>query len=525
MENNKKDVNSRKLSYSLKNKLMKGYQNIMNKTNINYNIPQIKKYNNFCQVFDKSSSNLNDESYNSFQINQKHSKTNYIPLKNLKIQHLSREKKDDYNNILNKLFHTTSNLIKHKTKKLENAMLINSYYNMNLNEDDANRKNKILNKLFPNTEELSKYSDVPFFSLTKRRTPFKTKVNVGIINKKYKIKQEEFLFKISNGDFSNKLNNFNINKGIKKGVTSQYFHGVDKFCINNKISETNFPSKETIKKKKLNFKLNIENVTKGEKTLQMSNREKKLKMLEKNVKNIKSIPNDLINGLEYEVFKLLDEEFDKNYNTKTEENEKKEDKKNLDSEINRNENKKDESNQINVSKSNINNYNIELIPNNTINSRNNFDNSYINPNTMKRPKKYPVNFYTTQQVRKKEHFTVNSKITFEERVKMLQKREKKEKEEKDEKHLIKSFKNRLHLENLKDLKLKKIMNNREAYKKQCKIRDILIGNKLKNTYDEIDSKRILNGLKPWVYINADEKKKIDLDKLKQKFNEDIKNIL
>ena len=144
---------------------------------------------------------------------------------------------------------------------------------------------------------------------------------------------------------------------------------------------------------------------------------------------------------------------------------------------------------------------------------------------MKRPKKYPVNFYTTQQVRKKEHFTVNSKITFEERVKMLQKKEKKEKEEKDEKNLIKSFKNRLHLENLKDLKLKKIMNNREAYKKQCKIRDLLIGNKLKNTYDEIDSKRILNGLKPWVYINADEKKKIDLDKLKQKFNEDIKNIL
>ena len=56
--------------------------------------------------------------------------------------------------------------------------------------------------------------------MTKRRTRFKKKINAGIINKKYKIKQEEFLFKISNGIFSEKLNNINKNKGIKKGVTT-----------------------------------------------------------------------------------------------------------------------------------------------------------------------------------------------------------------------------------------------------------------------------------------------------------------
>ena len=522
MENFSNDGNNKKSSSSIKNKLLKGYSNVMNKTNINYSIPQIKHYNNFCQTSDKSTSNLNEESYNSFQINKKHSKTNYIPLKNLKIQHLSREKKDDYNNILNKLFHTTSSLIKHKKYKLENALQINSYYNMNLNEDDSNRKSIILNKLFPDSEELTKYSDVPFFSLTKKRTPFKKKINAGIINKKYKIKQEEFLFKLSNGIFSDKLNNFNKNKGIKKGVTTQYFHGVDKFCINNKISEKNFPLKETIKRKKLNFELNVENISKGEKTLQMSNKEKKLKMLEKNVKNIKSIPNELINGLEYEVFKLLDEEFDKNDNPKTEENEK---KNNLDSELNNKENKKDEMNQIGDNKNNINNFNIEFMLNKTLNTKNSYDdNNYINLNMMKRPRKYPVNFYTTQQIRKKEHFTVNSKFTFEERLKMLQKKEQKEKEEKEEKNLD-LLKTGLNFLNLKDLNLRKKLNNREAYKRQCKITDILIRNKLKNTYDETDSRRILNGLKPWIYIKLDEKKKIDLDRLKQKFNENIKNIL
>ena len=102
----------------------------------------------------------------------------------------------------------------------------------------------------------------------------------------------------------------------------------------------------------------------------MSNREKKLKMLEKNVKNIKSIPNELINGLEYEVFKLLDEEFDKNDNPKTEENEK---KNNLDSELNNKENKKDEMNQIGDNKNNINNFNIEFMLNKTLNTKNSYD--------------------------------------------------------------------------------------------------------------------------------------------------------
>ena len=285
--------------------------------------------------------------FKSIKKNKKNSRTSYNDLKHFNIQHLSRDKKDDYNNTLNKLFYTTSNIIKHKKNKLQNDLLVNSYYNMNFDQNNISEQNRILNKLFPDKDEMNKYSNVPFFSLMKKRTPLKMKLNLGFNKKKYKIKQEEFLYKISHND-SNEKFSFNKNKGIKKGTTIPYFHGVDRFCINNKISKTNFPLKESIKRNKFNLELDVENISKGgEKTSQMSNKEKRLKMIENNVNNIKSIPSELVNDLEDEVFKLLDEEFDKNYNnTNNEEcqtDKKKEEVKDyLDTELKNKKNKKED---------------------------------------------------------------------------------------------------------------------------------------------------------------------------------------
>ena len=521
MEKIKNEEKQNHLSNSIKNRLLKGYQKLRNKTNTNYFFPKKFGNVNYYQTFDKSSNNLNEESYSSFQINKKKSRTDYDGLKNLKIQHLSKEKKDDYNNTLNKLFFTTSNLIKRKKDKLQKNLLINSYYNMNLDENDINGKKRILNKLFPDIEEMNKYSNVPFFSLMKKRTPLEKKLNLGLKSKKHRIKQEDFLFKISHDNLPNENYNFNKSKGIKKGRTTRYFHGVDKFCANNKISETNFPLKESLKKNKLNLELDIENITKGgEKTSQMSNKEKRIKILENNVNNIKSIPSDLVNGLEDEVFKILDEEFEKNYNTNNQDCQTDKTKEVIKEDIN-SEIKSKEIEIEDENKNNINNINFEINSNKITKNNDSYNNDYINPNVMKKPNKYPVNFYTTQQIRKKEHFTINSKITFEERIKMLKKKEQKEKGEKD----LYNIKNKLNLENTKDLKLKRGLTNKAAYKKQCRIKDILIGNKLKSTYDPVDTKRILNGLKPWIYIRSDEKKEIKLDILKQKLNEDIKNIL
>ena len=110
---------NKKYNSTIKNKLIKGYQKLRNKTNTNYFMPNIKENVKYFQTFEKSSNNLNDESYNSYQDNKKKLRTNYIDLKNLKIEHLSKEKKDDYNNTLNKLFFTTSNLMKQKKENLK----------------------------------------------------------------------------------------------------------------------------------------------------------------------------------------------------------------------------------------------------------------------------------------------------------------------------------------------------------------------------------------------------------------------
>ena len=498
---------NKKYNSTIKNKLIKGYQKLRNKTNTNYFMPNIKENVKYFQTFEKSSNNLNDESYNSYQDNQKKLRTNYIDLKNLKIEHLSKEKKDDYNNTLNKLFFTTSNLMKQKKENLKKKSIVNSYYNQNQN-NDIDEQNKILNKLFPDIEEINKYSNLPFFSFTKRRTPFKNNLNLGL--NKYKIKKEEFLYKISHDDNSKEKNLINKNRGIKKGTTIQYFHGVDKFCINNKITKTNFPLSESIKKKKLNLELDIENITKGgEKTSQLSNKEKRINLLKNNMQNIKSLPNQLFNDLEEEVFKFIDEEFEKNHD-----NDKDKDK-----EIKKDENKKEkkEENTMTDDKYYINNLNLNFWNNKSTNTNISENNNYINPNPIKKLYKYPINFVSTQQLKKKEHFPINHKITFDERIKMLKK-------EKDEENQDK-INYKLQLDNRHDLKEKRKINNKILYKKQSRIRDILIGNKLKSTYDEVDTKRILNGLKPWVYIKSDEKKEININYLKKKLNEDIKNIL
>ena len=181
MEKNKEEEKNKKFSLTMKNKIIKEYQKLRNKTNTGDFLSKINNDKNYYKTFDKSSNNMNEESYNSFDKYKKNSKANYNELKNLKIQHLSKEKKDDYNNTLNKLFFTTSNIIKQRNNKEKRQLLINSYYNMNQNLDDTDEQNRILNKLFPDINEINKYSNVPFFSLNKIRTPFKMKLNLDII--------------------------------------------------------------------------------------------------------------------------------------------------------------------------------------------------------------------------------------------------------------------------------------------------------------------------------------------------------
>ena len=130
----------------------------------------------------------------------------------------------------------------------------------------------------------------------------------------------------------------------------------------------------------------------------------------------------------------------------------------------------------------------------------NIDNSNYSSTGFKKPLKYPINFYSTQQIKKKERFSNTHKNTFEERAKRIQKEY-----QENEKNKIKQ-QSQLVFDANSLQKRRKVMTNGYAYKKETKIRDIIIGHKLKCEFSPIDIKRVLNGLKPWVDIKLDEER-------------------
>ena len=93
MEKNKNDEKTQFNYSTIKNKLLKEYQHLRNKTNPQYYIPESNERINYYRTFDKSSNNLNEESHNSFDQNKKKTNAHYNNIKNLKIEHFSKIKK------------------------------------------------------------------------------------------------------------------------------------------------------------------------------------------------------------------------------------------------------------------------------------------------------------------------------------------------------------------------------------------------------------------------------------------------
>ena len=524
MEKSKDEEKNKKFTSTIKNKMFKGYEKIRNKMNMNFDLND--KFQRFSYDNEKISnfSPSNTSKYfndSNSKLNQKdiYLNTNVNNMNNLRIRNLSEVKKVDYNNTLNNLFFSTSNIIKNQKyiKGKKTNMIINNF-NSNNSPNNIKEKIKILDKLFPDIGEINKYSNLPFFSLIKVRNPYKMKLHSN--NKKEVLKQfpqEKFLYKIShsNNEEEKINNNFIKNKGIKKGRTTKYFHGISKFCINNKISETNFIKEEDLKKKNFKLQLDIENLKKGEKIPQISNKEKHIKILQNNLNNIKSIPDQIVNDLEDGVFKFIDEEFDKaNNEALNQSNSKKNEeyKINLPPSLENNvPKKKDESsstnrniidltNQFKVNKSNSSKKFLITLNDNQNNSKNISDynkSTFFNSSGFKKPHQYPINFYSTQQIKIKEHFNKTHKNTFEERNKKIKKGSN------SERNTRKQLSGEM-IDNINELQRKKIINNKYAFNKDCKIRDIIIGNKLKCEFTPVDIKRILNGLKPWADIKLDD---------------------
>ena len=366
-----------------------------------------------------------------------------------------------YNNlILNndiQITNISKNKIQNKIKNTKNKNIYlteskNSNHRTKNNTD--NNKKQIMNLLFPYKEEINQFSNLPFFSLTKN--PYSTEIDLNNIknvgeNNLNNLLQEDFLYKISHKkENENKYinNNFIKNKGVKRGKTIPCNE-------NNKYN-----------KNELKLKLDVQNINES-KNIYLNSKEKRYKILEKEMepfKNIVSLFKDFENN-------ILTEE---NFNNEIGNN-------NLIKDVKKNQTENEN-----------NNLKIKVI--NSKNSDENFDEGHHTTYNFKKPLFYPVNYYSSNQLKAKEKkYEKSHKLAFEEFQKKINL-----KEEKIFKNNRKNYElGEYEKQYFNKLFSKKIMTNKLAFMRECRIRDIILTNKLKCEFSPSDIKRLLNGLKPW----------------------------
>ena len=362
-----------------------------------------------------------------------------------------------------------------KTVKNRNIYLTESNNNFINNQNNKNKiKNKEINKesnkeqtlkiLFPYKEEIKQFSNLPFFSLTKNPYNFHIDLNnikKGDKNNLQNLLQEDFLYKISHKRENEQKyinNNFNKNKGIKKGKTIPL----------NDIKNNN--------KKQLKLELDIQNYN-DNKNIYLNSKEKRYKILEKEInsyKNIVTLFKDFENNLLNE-----DNNNDENNEEKVKYEENDKCDKNCKTDI-----------QMKV-----------------INEKifDDFNSAYYNRTkyNFKIPKFYPINYYSSNQLKNKEKKYENiHKLAYEEYKKKIN-----IKNDKIGKTLKNHKLDEYEKQYFNKLFNKKKMTNKLAFLRESRIRDIIITNKLKCEFSPSDIRRLLTGLKPWN----------DCEKLDQKF--------
>ena len=312
-----------------------------------------------------------ENDYQEIYKNKYLKKLNNIKLNEIDVINYSKNFKK-YRNKNKNMFLTETKSLQNYPKKMNN---------LQKKEKDNNilsKTERTLNGLFPYKEEINKYSNLPFFSLTKNNDNIKfNTIESRNVNKNIKdILQEDFLYKISHqkeNEYKGINNNFNKNKGLKKGF------------IHN-INETNYGNK-----KNLNFELEVKNLN-NNKHMNLTSREKRYKIIEKEIQPLRNIVS-LFKDFETKI--LSDENKDNNDNN----------------DINVNENKTEE----NKGKNMLNNvYND--IKQYYINQRNfDFDEPYRTTYNFKKPKFYPINYYSFNQLKNKEKkYEKTHKLAFEE---------------------------------------------------------------------------------------------------------------
>ena len=331
--------------------------------------------------------------------------------------------------------------------------------NTNPNNNIIEKENKkhIFEKLFPDKKEVYKYSELPFFSLTKNPNNFGYNSN-EIINLKEnddKFDRDDFLYKLShNRDNSEKYitNNFNKNKGVKKGMTIMTWNN------NYKIN-----------KKKENLMLDIENLN-NNKHVYLTSKEKRYKILEKEIEPLKNIITFL-----------------KDFETEIEKDE-------IKPEGNPDQNKLEKKTQINDEDINNQKKKDMVITHNELEEV--ASRTAFNPHPFKKPKIYPVNYYNSKQLTYKEkRFEDKHRIGVEEFQKKINLKT-------NDNTLQKLYKKKYVMDEYEKQLFKKLISKskislKEGYLRNCRINDIILVSKLKCEFSPKDVKRVVNGIKPW----------------------------
>jgi len=473
----KKKEDNKALISNLKARMFRGYHKILknsrNKSHKKYSNNPNLNLNNILSPKGKENAPSYIRTYSNGYIIKVKNNKEFLPFEN-EYQDMYKKK---YLNQLNsnKIELNDIKVINYSKKGKELKLNNNNNNNKNrqifLTErhnstDDIKNRARVraqtLNLLFPYKEEMKKISNLPFFSLTKNQyNPQGDLVDapqsdVGNKNKNKKdILQEDFLYKIShrkNKDQNDVNNNFNKNKGVKKGITF----------------DLNLNSFNTLKKKKLKLELDIKNINEN-KPVYLTSKEKRYKIIEKEIqpfKNIISLFKDFEN-------KFLDEEP-------------------------KDENKDDKGNDLTtINNKKVNTYYI---------NENNLEESnepYRTTYNFKKPRLYPVNYYSFNQLKSKEtKYEDSHRAGYEQFQKKINLKDGKK---------VKSYRKSHEMDEYEKayfdkLYTRKPVTNKMVFMRECRIRDIIITNKLKCEFSPIDIKRILNGQKPWNDCEESDKK-------------------
>ena len=465
--------NNKKLVSTLKRKMFRGYHSVIAKNFRNKHKPYSsrKQYSNtytkFLNCNPQQESLPFDDDYQKFYKNKYLTKLECPNLNNLEI--INYNKLNSNKNKIsrnNKKIFLTSN----KCSNTDN----NFYLHPKIKE-----QNNLLKCLFPNENELKNISDLPFVPLNKNQNIF----HYNNKSNKKDVFQEAFLYILShkNDEQENFINlNFNKNKGLKRGVTVEHLNSKN----NNKKNE-----------EKLNTSLKIQNINFNKTETNFNSFLKAKNIIENKFKPVREFFGDMFQKFQNEVL---------NNNNNTEINEIENKKENEKEKEKEKENEKENKNnkETNTIKSTIHKDNSDLnckfedVQNAIYNSRfiTERNMEYYNRNFIaKKPIHYTNCDYNILQLNQKQQkYDEIHKKAFEQF-----KRKINLKDENKPKNIVKKFDNSYEIEMENNPFAKMEITNKNAFLRDCRIRDIILTNKLKCEFSVSDIRRVLHGQKAW----------------------------